>query len=214
MSENQKQNSGRKEPTVIAINDDGLYLDLLLEDKNIDLVVFEYNYGCYSGEGTLVCYSAAKQLFWVYDLGHCSCYGPEDTFISDPRDISTGITLAKFWELKENVQDDFDPNIRKIIEKWLDGQYIYTPWDRETVPKITISVLPNEETKKTCCYKYSLLFQYISHEQGLLRSPDGLNLPDYALVSPSIITLKELYEKYTRLDGTPCGEQYNPTPEK
>jgi hypothetical protein len=57
-----------------------------LEDYGFDEVWYDYDPGYYDGSGALL--ARKGEGFVLFDISHCSCYGPEDTI-----DMS-----GKVWE--------------------------------------------------------------------------------------------------------------------
>jgi hypothetical protein len=47
-----------------------------LNQKDLSLFVYHYTEGDWDGSGDAVGYNPATKQVEVYDLSHCSCYGP------------------------------------------------------------------------------------------------------------------------------------------
>ena len=49
-----------------------------LRDDGYDEIIYHYIDDGYDGEGQLIALHTASERIYVYNLGHCSCYGPVD----------------------------------------------------------------------------------------------------------------------------------------
>lgn len=308
MSEDKKRNTGEETNQVIVVLQEEYPCEELENNKDIQLIVYRYEEGFYNGEGQLACYSTEKQMFWLYDMGHCSCFGPYSSYLALGLTEDFQIPLSEYIELSTDAQDPFEPEIRASIDKWLTENNIitsnsqmnqpntlpesgttcsvstiiydknskqifsetktqpfntlpyriwkeifkegtkvkipgskhgpltifrnyeditlvkdnkgnefsttrevlaldfrvdseYIPWTDRTVPKNTITV--NLSDLK---YPYNLLFTYISHGSGLLQADTSTGYQSPLTTKPKVISLDHLFEKYVRIDNTPCGE--------
>ena len=77
-------------------------------------VVYDYEDGCYDGNGTAVGLNKDDGMLYVKNLGHCSCYGPmEGGMLSGDK-----YTVEQFLAHKDNVLHyDAGDNIKtKVAE--------------------------------------------------------------------------------------------------
>ena len=78
-------------------------------------LVYWYESGYYDGQGQAVALRK-DGLLELYDLGHCSCYGPFDAFGMN----ASKITQEQFFEEEKNVLDSIQyDEIRKKVVKLL-----------------------------------------------------------------------------------------------
>jgi hypothetical protein len=77
-------------------------------DENLfEFVVYWYEDGGYDGNGQLVAFSKEKELH-VYDLSHCSCYGPLEAWGNPVK-----MDVAEFLRPKDSVHDY---EFKKLVE--------------------------------------------------------------------------------------------------
>lgn len=126
MSEDKKRDTGKETNQVIVVLQEEYPCEELENNKDIQLIVYRYEEGFYDGEGQLACYSTEKQMFWLYDMGHCSCFGPYDNYLTLGLSEDFQIPLSEYIELSTDAQDPFEPEIRAAIDKWLTENNIIT----------------------------------------------------------------------------------------
>lgn len=119
MSEDSERNTGKETNQVVIVLQDEYPCGELEENKDIQLIVYRYEEGFYSGEGQLACYSVEKQMFWLYDMGHCSCFGPYTNYLAYGLTKDYEIPLSEYIELATDAQDPFEPGVRAAIDNWL-----------------------------------------------------------------------------------------------
>jgi hypothetical protein len=103
---------------IISVGPDEL-IQKEFEYKNINSskykwIVYFYKIGSYEGHGQLVALNKNKTIY-IYDLGHCSCYGP----LSNWGNGDT-MTLDEFIEWKTSVLCNISHDIMTEIDKLLD----------------------------------------------------------------------------------------------
>ena len=64
-------------------------------------IVYEYESGSYDGSGQAVAFKEENGLLYVKNLGHCSCYGPMDSWETD----CEVMTVAEFLRDKDSIMD-------------------------------------------------------------------------------------------------------------
>lgn len=83
------------------------------QEKYVWFVYWYENYG-YEGSGEAVALDKDGHLQYS-DLGHCSCYGPMESFPS-----KTFMTVEEFFVVKENIHDlDFKDEIKEKVKSLL-----------------------------------------------------------------------------------------------
>lgn len=76
---------------------------------NVVFVVHDYEAGCYDGSGNAISKNADGK--WDYNcLGHCSCYGPTDSFES-------GGQYASLDDLLNNSSADLQKELAPLVKE-------------------------------------------------------------------------------------------------
>lgn len=64
-------------------------------------IVYDYQDGGYDGSGVAVAYKEENGLLYIKNLGHCSCYGPMDSWETE----CYVMTVAELLRDKDSVMD-------------------------------------------------------------------------------------------------------------
>ena len=78
-----------------------------VSDADFEWLIHDYEIGCYDGSGQAVALGKDGRV-WVKDLGHCSCYGPMDSW-------ETGCSIITVEELLREKDDVHDIRINGTI---------------------------------------------------------------------------------------------------
>lgn len=78
----------------------------ILREAGFEEIWYWYGSGCYEGSGELI--ARKGNLYDIYDLGHCSCYGPVD-------DIGNfnGVSLT---ELKDKMSKEYYEEVKELFD--------------------------------------------------------------------------------------------------
>ncbi len=81
-------------------------------------IVYEYeNYG-YEGDGTAVAYKESDGLLYCKGLGHCSCYGPMDSWETSASKVSVEEYLRDKEDIfEEDGKDVIKSKVRELVGK-------------------------------------------------------------------------------------------------
>lgn len=94
-----------KNQEIIALNDDAGESFL-----GVVFMVYDYESGSYDGNGTAL-YKNQAGKWGVEYLGHCSCYGPFDSFDANDAKFNT------LDEVLENASKEFGKELLPLIAK-------------------------------------------------------------------------------------------------
>ena len=83
------------------------YYTKKLEEAGVDVAAYWYRSGSYEGSGEIV--FRTKDGWRHHSMGHCSCYGPMDSFMSD----KPKTTLA---ELKASFTKGLDDDVAPVFK--------------------------------------------------------------------------------------------------
>ena len=89
------------------------YGDEIILGCGIDFIVYHYESGSYEGDGYALYYM--DDHWYMYNMGHCSCYGPFDSFPEDSVKFTT-LKKAKEKLLKDNISGYYNIDINQMIE--------------------------------------------------------------------------------------------------
>jgi hypothetical protein len=79
-------------------------------------LVYSYDvYSQYEGGGEAIGLSEEDGMLYIYNLGHCSCYGPFDS-------VCVSMTVEEYLRPKDSVHDfdpksDVDKKVRELLAK-------------------------------------------------------------------------------------------------
>ncbi len=96
--------------TIYQVGPDAAYDEGQVQDERFEWVVYWYEDGGYDGSGNAVGYNKDDQCLYSYDMGHCSCYGPFDSWGSN----QTKVTVEEFFRDKDCI---FDPDYKDEVVK-------------------------------------------------------------------------------------------------
>ncbi len=85
-------------------------LEKVRKDERLDWMVYFYKNEGYDGSGEAV--AGKDELIYLWDLSHCSCYGPLDGWETCDLAKATRQTVAEFLEPKESI---FDVDCKAVI---------------------------------------------------------------------------------------------------
>lgn len=80
---------------IVCLNEE---IDSLHSLENFKKYIYHYEYAWYNGSGCAIGIQKDDDMICVYDLGHCSCYGPCD---DGPNEI---ISKEEFINKYENSE--------------------------------------------------------------------------------------------------------------
>jgi hypothetical protein len=99
--------------------------DYLKQFQNIgaDVIFYWYGRGDYCGTGKMLCFKDSK--WWLFDLSHCSCYGPlsggscEEGFHLDDKDP----WIENLNDARDKCTDDFWLEIELLVNLAIENGY-------------------------------------------------------------------------------------------
>ncbi len=100
---------------IYCLNEEACYAPGEADEQfdHYEWLVYDYwDQDGYSGDGEGVALGK-DGLLYVYNLGHCSCYGPFDSFGSH----DGGITVEKYLETENDATDPFNQKVRDKVKK-------------------------------------------------------------------------------------------------
>ena len=98
-------------------NDSYEWIDNLVRDYQAISIFYYYDGGGYEGSGSILMWTP-KGWIW-FDIGHCSCYGPLDSFTTNPE------TYEKLSNIEQSNPTGGDYNkLKQLIELARTEEYV------------------------------------------------------------------------------------------